>query len=150
MVCSEHRDIDWAFRSLGGESEPVIMIAVCDRRDGWVEPSSDPIDYERAVVGAADVHRERNGALLRLHVAVCSKTLDTADIVREGIFHQLRASFRTPTTHPECVQLRQSRRSNGSFAVAAIPAARSFAIRLMSFTGTGLLSGKCTVPLRSS
>jgi len=35
-------------------------------------------------------------------------------------------------------------------AVAAIPAARSFAIRLMSFTGTGLVSGKWTVTFRSS
>jgi len=36
------------------------------------------------------------------------------------------------------------------FAVAAIPAARSFAIRLMSFTGTGLVNGKWTVPFRNS
>jgi hypothetical protein len=39
---------------------------------------------------------------------------------------------------------------SGFFAVAAIPAARSFAIRLISFTGTGLVSGKWTVPFRSS
>ncbi len=32
----------------------------------------------------------------------------------------------------------------------AIPSARNFAIRLMSFTGTGLASGKCTVPFRTS
>ena len=38
----------------------------------------------------------------------------------------------------------------GPFAPGAIPAARSFAIRLMSFTGTGLVSGKWTVPFRSS
>ena len=38
----------------------------------------------------------------------------------------------------------------GFRAVAAIPAARIFAIRLMSFTGTGLVSGKWTVPFRSS
>jgi hypothetical protein len=37
---------------------------------------------------------------------------------------------------------RQAQSSGGSFVVAAIPAARSFAIRLMSFTGTGLASGK--------
>ena len=35
-------------------------------------------------------HRERNGALLRVHAEVCSKTLDTADIVREAICHHLR------------------------------------------------------------
>src|ERR1035438_7635742 len=33
---------------------------------------------------------------------------------------------------------------------AGLPAARSFAIRAMSFTGTGLVSGKWTVPFRSS
>jgi|SRR5271169_1161974 len=38
------------------------------------------------------------------------------------------------------------RLSRGFLVVAAIPAARSFAIRLMSFTGTGLVSGKWTVP----
>jgi hypothetical protein len=42
------------------------------------------------------------------------------------------------------------RPSSGFLAVAAIPAARSFAIRLMSFTGTGSVSGKWTVPFRSS
>src|SRR5580765_283773 len=36
------------------------------------------------------------------------------------------------------------------FAVAAIPAAGNFAIRLMSLTGTGFVSEKWTVPLRSS
>jgi hypothetical protein len=41
------------------------------------------------------------------------------------------------------------RPSSGFFAVAEIPAARSFAIRLMSFTGAGLVSGNWTVPFRS-
>src|SRR5689334_1932488 len=51
-----------------------------------------------------------------------------------------------------CADLRPSlsRPSSGFFGVAAIPAARSFAIRPMSFTGTGLVSGKWTVPFRSS
>ena len=51
-----------------------------------------------------------------------------------------------------CADLRLpfSRTGSGFFAVAAIPAARSFAIKLMSFTGTGLVSGKWTVPFRSS
>ena len=43
-----------------------------------------------------------------------------------------------------------SRLNTGFRAVAAMPAARSFAIRLMSFTGTGLVSGKWTVPFRRS
>ena len=42
-----------------------------------------------------------------------------------------------------------SRPSSGFFAVAEMPAARSFAIRLMSFTGAGLVSGNWTVPFRS-
>ena len=40
--------------------------------------------------------------------------------------------------------------SSGCLAVAAIPAARSFAIRFMSFIGTGLVSGKWIVPFRRS
>jgi hypothetical protein len=43
-----------------------------------------------------------------------------------------------------------SRPGSGFFAVAAISAARSFAILLISFTGTGLVSVKCTVPFRKS
>ena len=39
---------------------------------------------------------------------------------------------------------------SGFFVVAAIPAARNLAIRLISFAGTGLASGKWTVPFRSS
>src|SRR5215471_19126454 len=39
----DHRRNDWAFRSPWiGEFELVIMIAVCDRRDGWVGPRSGP------------------------------------------------------------------------------------------------------------
>jgi|HubBroStandDraft_2_1064218.scaffolds.fasta_scaffold237128_2 hypothetical protein len=48
------------------------------------------------------------------------------------------------------LRLSFSRPSSGFFAVAAIPAARSFAIRSMSFTGTGLVRGNWTVPFRSS
>ena len=39
-----------------------------------------------------------------------------------------------------------SRPNSVFFAVAAIPAARSFLIRLTSFSGTGLVSGNWTVP----
>ncbi len=42
----------------------------------------------RALVGTALFQLERNGALLRVHVAVCLKELDTADIVREAIYQQ--------------------------------------------------------------
>jgi hypothetical protein len=43
----------------------------------------------RAVVGVAVVPLERNGAPSGVHAVVCSKTLDTADIVREAIYRQL-------------------------------------------------------------
>lgn len=48
------------------------------------------------------------------------------------------------------VRLPFPRPGSDFFAVAAIPAARSFAIRLISLTGTGLVSGKWTVPFRRS
>jgi len=45
------------------------MIAVRDRRDAWVEPTCRPEEIMgRALVGAAVVQRERNGALSRVHV----------------------------------------------------------------------------------
>src|ERR1700693_2901134 len=45
----QHRVIDWASRSSCEEFEVVIMIAVRDRRDAWVGPSSDlNFDCERA------------------------------------------------------------------------------------------------------
>ena len=47
------------------------------------------MDYERAWVESARFLRERNGALLRVQVEVRSKQLDTADIVREGIYREL-------------------------------------------------------------
>lgn len=48
---------------------------------------------------------------------------------------------------PYCgLRLLFPRPSSGFFAVAEIPAARSFAIRLMSFTGAGLVSGNWTLP----
>ena len=44
----------------------------------------------RALVGAAVFQLERNGALFRVRVVVCSIMLDTADIVREEICRQFR------------------------------------------------------------
>lgn len=55
-----------------------------------------------------------------------------------------------PVSYGLYLRLSVSRPSIGFFAVAAIPAARSFAIRSMSFTGTGLVRGNWTVPFRSS
>jgi len=40
------------------------------------------------LVGTALLQLDRNGALLRVHAAVCSKELDTADIVRDAIYQQ--------------------------------------------------------------
>ena len=54
-----------------------------------------------------------------------------------------------PVSYGVYLRLSFSRPSSGFFAVAAIAAARSFAIRAMSFTGTGLVSGNWTVPFRS-
>ena len=69
-------------------------------------------------------------------------------LVKKKTLTRSRAPIRSPTW-PD-LRLPFPRPGSGFFAVAAIPAARSFAIRLMSFTGTGLLSGKWTVPFRSS
>ncbi|MGA9507515.1 MAG: hypothetical protein WBV55_02600, partial [Candidatus Sulfotelmatobacter sp.] len=49
-------------------------------------------DCERAVVGLALFQLERNGALFGVQGAVRSKTLDTADIVRDAWFRQLRST----------------------------------------------------------
>ena len=58
-----------------------------------------------------------------------------------------RLSFNWPeSAFRQTLRLSFSRPSSGFFAVAAIPAARSFAIRLMSFTGTGLVSGNGPSP----
>ena len=81
-------------------------------------------------------------------------------------------SLRWKTWHPSCPKSRSSRRYDAepscpsrpqtnsrlfyfewlglAGAVAAIPAARSLAMRRISFTGTGLVSEKWTVPFRTS
>jgi hypothetical protein len=63
-------------------------------------------------------------------------------------FHSERSGH--PVSYGVYLRLSFSRPSTGFFAVAAIPAARSFAIRAMSFTGTDLVSGNWSVPFRSS
>jgi len=62
------------------------MIAGCDRRDGWVGPSSElETDCERALVGYGTCSTR---AKWRSSRSACSsalqKELDTADIVRDG------------------------------------------------------------------
>ena len=91
--------------------------------------------------------------------------------LKGSLFHYVAKSFNWPesayrqvsvvqtnslarTGHPVSywayLRLSFFRPSSGLFAVAAIPAARSFAMRTMSFTGTCSVSGKWTVPFRSS
>jgi hypothetical protein len=70
-----------------------------------------------------------------------------------GRAHSCHSPHRTgvrPVSYCADLRLCLSRAATGLFAVWAIAAARNFAIRLMSLTGTGLVSGKRTVPLRSS
>jgi len=57
------------------EFEVVIMIAVRDRRDAWVGPSSWP-ERLQASLGwkRQTIQRERNGALLRVLAGVCAKS----------------------------------------------------------------------------
>lgn len=73
-----------------GESELVIMIGLATEETN----GSDRVpDLKRLrcepMVGTALLLLERNGALLRAHAEVWSKALDTADIVRDEILHQV-------------------------------------------------------------
>jgi hypothetical protein len=70
------------------ESELVIMIAVRDRRDAWVGPSClTRTDYE-ASLGWSAIFIESEMALLpECMESYVQKIFDTADIVREAIFH---------------------------------------------------------------
>ena len=67
----------------------------------------------------------------------------------DPVLHSMDSS-RTESLAPETLYLSPHYPTRGFLAVATIPAARSFAIRLMSFSGTGLVRGKRTVPFRSS
>jgi hypothetical protein len=70
------------------------MIAVRDRRDAWVGPSSRPEYGLRASLGwqsKGNSFNESEMALFYECMLKCTqKLLDTADIVREAIFRQLR------------------------------------------------------------
>jgi hypothetical protein len=74
--------------------------------------------------------------------------MDGGRLASNGVLadHCLAANGLARAGHPVsyCADLRLSlsRPSSGFFAVVAIPAARSFASRLMSFTGTDLVSWK--------
>jgi hypothetical protein len=74
------------------EFEVVIMIAVGDRRDAWVGPSSRPEYGLRASLGwqsQSNSFNESEMALFYECILKCAqKLLDTADIVREAILQQ--------------------------------------------------------------
>jgi len=81
--------------------------------------------------------------------------LETNSVEREARYARVQPSLariapRRPVSYCAGLRLAFPWPTGVSFPVAAIPLARSFAIRLMSFTGTGLVSGKWTVPFRSS
>ena len=73
----EHRVIDWASRSSSPrESEVVIMIAVRDRRDAWVGPSSGPETItSEPVVGRAR-QRFSTRAKWRSSTSACRSVLE--------------------------------------------------------------------------
>jgi hypothetical protein len=70
------------------------MIAVRDRRDAWVGPSSRPEYGLRASLGwwsKCNSFNESEMALFYECMLKCArKLLDTADIVSEAIYRQLR------------------------------------------------------------
>src|SRR5437879_3862457 len=70
-----------------GESESVIMIAVADRRDQWVGPSSRPERLRASLrLEKANPQRERNGALHGVHAAVRFKKHLTPPTLSETRF----------------------------------------------------------------
>jgi len=78
--------IGHAAPSKSGSSKKRILISVKDRRYGWVGRSCRTLTLPgEPWLESATHQRERDGALLRVHTEVRSKTLDTADIVREAI-----------------------------------------------------------------
>jgi len=71
-----------------GEFELAIMIEVVDRRDGWVGLRSRPAtDWKRALVeyGTYSI-RAKWRSLQSAQGSMLKKDLDTADIVRDGLF----------------------------------------------------------------
>jgi hypothetical protein len=63
------------------------------RKNGWRIRGGGEVLSRSGGCGASvgwsgNSHRERNGALLRVHAVLCSELLDTADIVRDPILRQ--------------------------------------------------------------
>ena len=88
----DHRRNDWASRSPStGEFEEVIMIASCDRRDGWVGLSSWPERLRSEPrLGRRPINESEMARSSECSAGARAKVLDTADIVREAIYQQLR------------------------------------------------------------
>ena len=82
------------------------MIAVRDRRDAWVGPSSRPEYGLRASLGwwtKSNTFNESEMALFNECMLKCArKLLDTADIVREAILRQQPTS---PSNKPASAQI---------------------------------------------
>jgi hypothetical protein len=78
------------------EFEVVIMIAVRDRRDAWVGPSSRPEYRLRASLGwqskSKSFHESEMALFYECMLKCARKVLDTAGIVREAMLRQLRAN----------------------------------------------------------
>jgi hypothetical protein len=121
----EHADLRNANLSFG-ELDPLAWVEI-----GRMTVGGFPIVYRKAPALLSTDH--------------CGQQL----ALRTNRYGRRRAAGHTVSYWSD-LRLPFSRPSSGSFLVAAIPAARSFAIRLMSFTGTGFVSGKWTVPFRSS
>src|ERR1700692_4339486 len=85
------------------------MIAVRDRRDAWVGPSSRPEYGLRASLGwwsKSNSFNKSEMALFYECMLKCArKGLDTADIVREAIYQQVFRPDVGTTAHP-CAQCR--------------------------------------------
>jgi DNA-directed RNA polymerase specialized sigma24 family protein len=99
------------------------------------------LGYDSAALTRA---QSREGWLTTVVARLCLDMLRSRKSRREKwlAFFQLNHSCSLRLSFP--------RTSSVFFAAAAISAARSFAIRSMSFTGTGLVRGNWTVPFRSS
>ena len=78
------------------EFEAVIMIAVRDRRDAWVGPSSRPEYGLRASLGWQSKSNRLNESEMALFyecmLQCAQKLLDTADIVRDAMLRQQQAT----------------------------------------------------------
>src|SRR6476660_6726429 len=72
----------------GGEFEEVIMIEVCDRRDGWVGLSAGPKRLTASLRLVWQTQRERNGARRSECRCVLENVLTPPTLLEMGIFRQ--------------------------------------------------------------